>query len=141
MWAKTFEERLAQWTDLRHRCRTLDRVQCLDQINRWWFRSPWKPYYLHWDDWADWPDPWQLLHDNYFCDLARGLGMLYTLCLLDRNDTPRSTLVLTKEDRNLVVIDGSKYILNWNADTVLNTSLTVDIKQQYPQSIVQQKYL
>jgi hypothetical protein len=33
-----------------------------------------------------WPDPWQLLSDDVYCEVARGLGILYTITLLDRAD-------------------------------------------------------
>jgi hypothetical protein len=76
---------------------------------------------LHWDDRADWPDPWQLLSDNLYCPLARGLGILYTITLLDRVDLQDAVLVEVGSD-NLVLIDREKYILNWDSSTIVNTS-------------------
>lgn len=133
MWANTFSGRLANWNNLRDHCQTLPVAQALDAINKWWFHAPWRPYYLHWDDQATWPDPWQLLSDNIFCEVARGLGMLYTVTLLERADLAPASLILTQEGHNLVQVGKTKYILNWTADSVVNTFQEVKIQRQYQQ--------
>ena len=122
MWCSTFEQRLAAWTALRDRVRDLPAPDALKEINAWWQQTPWRAYHLHWEDRPDWPDPWQLLSDNIYCDLARGLGILYTITVLDRNDIQDAELIET-EHGNLVQIDGGKYILNWGQDLGLNTRL------------------
>ena len=133
IWPDSFAARLASWNQLRNQCQNLSAQSALEHINRWWFRAPWRPYYLHWDDQATWPDPWQLLSDDIYCELARGLGILYTITLLDRADLAPAELVLTQDDVNLVQVAKEKYILNWSADTVVNTIQAVTIKRQYQQ--------
>jgi hypothetical protein len=141
MWLPNFSDRLSSWNLLRTQCQPLDTGLALTTINSWWFYSPWKPYYLHWDDIRDWPDPWQLLSDNYYCDVARGLGILYTITLLDRADLADATLVLTETGDNLVLVDKSKYILNWDQDITVNTIQEANIKKQLTQKVVKQQYL
>ena len=131
MWPHEFDSRLESWNQLRNHCQNLPVTQALLDINRWWFRAPWQPYYLHWDDAQTWPDPWQLLSDNIYCDVARGLGILYTITLLDRADLVPAELVLTENGYNLVLVAKEKYILNWEPDTIVNTSQAVKIQQQY----------
>ena len=130
MWSSTFSDRLTAWADLRSNCQSLDLEPALTAINSWWFNSPWQPYYLHWDDRPTWPDPWQLLSDNVYCDLARGLGILYTITLLDRADMADAELVLTEEGDNLVLVAKEKYILNWNRDSIVNNKPEVKTTQQ-----------
>ena len=141
MWANTFEQRLAAWASLRDQVQSLDIDTALSQINAWWFSVPWRPYYLHWDDQSNWPDPWQLLSDNHYCDLARALGILYTITLLDRADLADTTLILTETGDNLVLVSKSKYILNWDRDTIVNTIQATSIKKQLTLSTVKQQYL
>jgi hypothetical protein len=105
----------------------------LEQINAWWQQTPWKPYYLHWDDQPRWPDPWQLLSDDVYCDLAKSLGILYTISMLDRADMADAELILTDDGRNLVLVDKTKYILNWSPDSVVNTFQEVKIARQLKQ--------
>ena len=130
MWPVNFVDRLSDWSNLRNRVCDLDLESALSAINLWWFRSPWRPYYLHWDDQPMWPDPWQLLSDNVYCDLARALGIMYTISLLDRADMADAELVLTNEGDNLVLVAKEKYILNWNPDSIVNTFQEVKIKKQ-----------
>jgi len=123
MWPRSFSQRLASWTQLRNSANHAQSAQeALQAINSWWLDAPWQPYHLHWDDQTDWPDPWQLLDDNIYCSLARGLGILYTIALLDRTDLEDAQLVETDDD-NLVLVQGEKYILNWDRDTVVNINL------------------
>jgi hypothetical protein len=122
MWHQTFAERLESWTQLRQQVLLADKQTALTMINRWWFGTPWRAYHLHWDDQPTWPDPWQLLSDNIYCPLARGLGILYTIAIVDRADLQDAVLAELGSD-NLVLIDKSKYILNWDADTVVNINL------------------
>jgi hypothetical protein len=133
IWPASFAARLESWNLLRDQCQNLSGQSALEHINAWWFRAPWRPYYLHWDDQATWPDPWQLLSDDIYCELARGLGILYTITLLDRADLAPAELVLTQDDVNLVQVAKEKYILNWAADTVVNTIQAATIKRQYQQ--------
>jgi hypothetical protein len=133
MWPQTFGQRLASWNLLRDQCQNLSAESALEDINRWWFCSPWRPYYLHWDDQTTWPDPWQLLSDDVYCEVARGLGILYTITLLNRADLAPVDLVLTESGYNLVLVAEKKYILNWQADSVVNTVQELKILRQYQQ--------
>jgi hypothetical protein len=122
MWPRDFGERLESWAQLRQQCRQLDSEPALIKINQWWFQTPWTAYHLHWDDQADWPDPWQLLSDDQYCPVARGLGIMYTIAMLDREDMQDFQMIEYQSD-NLVLVDKKKYILNWDPDQVVNISL------------------
>jgi len=140
MWPKTFQLRLDAWAHLRKQCQNQNAETVLTNINQWWFQTPWRAYHLHWDDQDVWPDPWQLLSDNLYCDVARGLGILYTISLLDHADLTDAELVLTDEGHNLVLVDKRKYILNWNEKNIVNTNHKLEIKQQLTQRWAQKKY-
>lgn len=128
MWHQNYHDRLSAWVRLREACQSQTLSLCVSSIHQWWRASPWQPYYLHWDDRASWPDPWQLLADNVFCDVARALGMLYTLHLLDRPDCV-DVRMLEAEQGNLVLVQGGKYIMNWTSDIIVNIqSIELNIK-------------
>jgi hypothetical protein len=133
VWPKTFAARLESWTALRTLSQSQDLETALVTINSWWGNAPWQPYYLHWDDQPLWPDPWQLLSDNVYCDVAKALGILYTISLLDRKDMEDATLVLSEDHRNLVLVCKTKYILNWNPVSVVNTNQEVKIHRKFEQ--------
>jgi len=136
MWPVTFDNRLEAWVELRSRCQNLDLDSALTAINQWWFNCPWQPYYLHWDDQTDWPDPWQLLNDNIYCELARGLGIMYTISLLNRADMADAELVLADEGTNLVLVAKEKYILNWDQDSIVNNKPKVNTTRRFQRTQV-----
>lgn len=139
MWHRDFDKRLVSWTNLRSTVHSQQLPQCLKNINRWWLAAPWVPYYLHWDDTDTWPDPWQLLAENTFCDVARALGMLYTVALINRSDIRQAEIVQYDQGPVLMVNDG-KYILNWDLDIGVNTTLEFTRPQQrLSQKTLQQK--
>jgi len=140
MWYQDFSDRLGDWSDLRISVQNLPLEQALQTINEWWFNSPWQSYYLHWDDLPTWPDPWQLLSDNVFCEVARGLGILYTLSMIDHPEIASADLVLTDDGYNLVLVNKEIYILNWNKDTILNTHQVGKVKKRLTQEQVKKQY-
>ena len=141
MWPVTFSARLESWNLLRNQTQTLSIEPALEEINRWWFQTPWRPYYLHWDDQVTWPDPWQLLSDDVYCDLARGLGILYTISMIDHKDLTPAELVLTEDGRNLVLVAKGKYILNWDSTVRVNTPPSSKIKKTLTLDQVKKQYL
>jgi hypothetical protein len=140
MWYPDFSDRLDAWHGLRTAAQSQPLEQALDLINQWWFKSPWQAYYLHWDDQAKWPDPWQLLSDNVFCEVARGLGILYTISMIDHPEIASAELILTEDGYNLVQVNKEKYILNWEHNNIVNTRLVVNIKRQLKQEEIKQQY-
>ena len=140
MWYPDFADRLESWAGLRIAARSQPLEAALDLINQWWFKTPWQAYYLHWDDQPNWPDPWQLLDDNVFCEVARGLGILYTISMIDHPEITSADLVLTEDGYNLVQINKGIYILNWERDSIVNTLQASKIKKQLKQEQVKQQY-
>jgi hypothetical protein len=120
-WPQSFERRLTSWAQLRESVLDKSPAEALLNINQWWFSSPWTPYYLHWDDRETWPDPWQLVNENIFCDVARGLGILYTITMIDRQDLSDFVLI-DVGSHNLVLDHQEKYILNYQADSIVNNN-------------------
>lgn len=122
MWPISAESRLQHWARLRQEAvSTADLERCLLLVNAWWHNTPWQPYYLHWNDWRNWPGPWDLLADNHWCGLARALGIMYTLMMLERSDITDIDIIECNHD-NLVQVNKGKYILNWSPDDLLNIS-------------------
>lgn len=120
----TYEARLQDWFQLRKSVINLPIEQQCITIDEWWQRAPLVTHHLHPLDMDNWPDPWELLSENTYCEVARALGMCYTLLLLDISDVE---MVLATnnigEDVVLVLVDNAKYILNYWPNTVVNNNL------------------
>ena len=127
----TYEARLQDWFQLRQSVTSLPIEQQCITIDKWWQDAPLVTHHLHPHDIDNWPDPWELLSENTYCEVARALGMCYTLYLIGVNDIE---LVLarndTAEDVVLVLVDNAKYILNYWPDTVIsNNSIDFTVKR------------
>ena len=128
MWPNSFEARLQEWADLRAEVIQMPIEPALNTINDWWFRAPMVNRYLHPMDMDNWPNPWELLSDNMFCDLARALGIVYTIISIEHPEIMKTEIAYTEND-NLVLVNEGLYILNWAPRTLLNINST-DFKIQ-----------
>jgi hypothetical protein len=88
-----------------------------------------------------WPDPWDLLADNYFCSLAKALGIVYTIHMISRSDITCTELATNADSAdNLVLVNKGKYILNWEAGQLLNiTSPEINITRSIDSHVVTKK--
>jgi hypothetical protein len=120
----SYDNRLQSWYNLRNQIKHYDLGQQCVEIDKWWQCAPLLTHYLHPSDLPNWPGPWELLVENTYCTLARGLGMCYTLLLMKITDIE---YVLAKDiddnDTSLVLVDNAKYILNYWPDTVISNNL------------------
>jgi len=120
----TYEVRLQDWFQLRQSVNNLSTQEKCIAIDNWWQHAPLVNHYLHPHDIDNWPNPWELLSENTYCEVARALGMCYTLLLLGIKDID---FVLAKNDNNedvvLVLVDNAKYILNYWPNTVISNTL------------------
>ena len=121
MWPPTYQERLADWVRLRQAAAALEQPEQLMLINDWWFRAPIVNHLILWQNARIWPTPWHLLNNNGYCELARALGIVYTIMLVE-NYTDLKIIQTTQD--NLVQVDHGKYILNWAPGEMLNTHST-----------------
>ena len=119
-----YEARLKSWYDLRKSLEDSDiKTICLE-IDKWWQRAPLVNHYLHQTDIDNWPGPWELLVENNYCQLARGLGMVYTLQLVGIKDIDFCIAIDdNSEEYPLVMVDSAKYVMNYYPNTVISNSL------------------
>lgn len=119
-----FEHRLRSWRELRAATMGLPIDQICVAVDKWWQQAPLVNHHLHPQDKVNWPDPWTLLSDNIYCQLTRAVGICYTLLM---NGVTDIKLVQASddlcEDHHLVLVDGSKYVLNYHPGSVLSIEL------------------
>jgi len=141
VWPDRYDDRLSQWYQLRQDNQNNDLETALLAVNDWWQRAPVVNHYLHWDDLETWPDPWDLLADNHYCNLAKALGIVYTLHMIGRSDITTMAIADNGDSvDNLVLVNEGKYILNWAPGELLNiTSKQVSIKRSVDSQAVTKK--
>lgn len=117
------DERLRSWQDFRTTIGQKPFEQALKDTQHLWSYAPYVAHYLTTDQLSTWPDPWELLYENYYCDLAKALGIVYTLYLSSHRPDIEIRIYQdpnSKETYNLVLVDQGKYVLNMIHDEVVN---------------------
>ena len=123
MWTLLPSERLRCWQEFRKDISSKTFEQALQDTQHLWCYAPYVAHYLTTDHVENWPGPWELLYENYYCDLAKALGIVYTLYLCDHKPEMEIRVYnepSTKEQYNLVFIERGKYVLNLVHDEVVN---------------------
>ena len=137
MWNLHPSERLRYWQDFRHKISDMDLDKAIYETTHLWSYAPFVKYYLTTDQIKNWPSPWELIYDNYYCDLAKALGILYTLGLSKHKPSMEICIYNDKTDNqlyNLVFVDQGKYVLNYTHDEVVN-------KKQINKNLILQKII
>jgi hypothetical protein len=128
------EDRLRSWRDFRSSLNSLPLNQALARTAGLWASAPFVPYYLDPEDVQAWPNPWDLIDKNYYCDIAKCLGIIYTISLTahksDIEPEFRSyTNPKTQHVYNLAWFNQGKYILNLIDGEIVN-------KEQFDQALI-----
>lgn len=128
-WPLKFEDRLQDWHNLRHAADHDDPHTFLLHVNNWWMRAPINGYYLHWDYSHEWPGPWQLLSDNVWCDLARCLGIVYTLTMTEKFQF--DSIKIIQFDSGNVALVNKKHWLGYcfnsiESDSIIKNSVAIN---------------
>lgn len=132
MWNLLPSERLRCWQEFRKSISEKNFEDALKETVHLWSYAPYVSHYLTTDQIDNWPGPWELIYENYYCDLAKALGMLYTLYLSSHRCDIEIRIYndpSAMEQYNLVYIDKGKYVLNYVHDEVVNkTQLPNNLK-------------
>lgn len=135
-WLGRPEQRLRSWRQFRLYLEKLSPSDAVAEVCKEWSMAPFVTKYLRPYDNVDWPDPWTLLNDGKFCNLAKALGIFYTLTLcIHFKDAPVELKIysdLSNEHYDLVFID--TLVLNYVH------GIPVEIVQLDPNLVLQYSY-
>lgn len=124
MWNLNKQERLLAWQSFRNSLDSMEFEDCIKTVNEHWWSAPISSQFFCQTLPNQWPNPWQLIVDNFYDDIARALGMLYTIYYSKHNcDVQLVCGKYQENEYNLVSIDGGKYTLNWDVTYHVNTPL------------------
>lgn len=133
MFDNTYEDRLSSWAafraSLEHSKDPLqDVIDCYNQA---------PTVSIHIDPWdqKSWPDPWQLILENQYCDFARVLGMCHSLQLTDCFNQSSFEIHITTDYKE----SASYYILIVDKNVIGYYNSTYTAIENLPDSLVAQK--
>ena len=127
MWNLKSVDRLQHWKNFRTELDTQGISEAIKNTVELWNRAPFVPYYLADNLDPPWPNPWELLIENRYCDVAKVLGILYTLYFSKHRDSATFEIRIFRNPKNsqqynTVWVNGGEYIINFEDDAVVNTA-------------------
>ena len=123
--------RVAAWKKIRIDIQSIDIIQQkIDIALKFWRMAPLENPLLDWDDCSKWPTPWELLHNNRFCDSTLSVALGYTLVMSDPETFSDIRLLLITDRSNHVqkiIVKTNDIVLNYgwldsNPATVLSSA-------------------
>ena len=125
MWKLSPVDRVSHWRKFRKELDQLTLDQAVESVEDFWHSCPYNPYYLDTNCPETWPDPWQLISENYYCDLAKALGIVYTMYFTRHGKDLHTEIRVynepdTKYMYNLVFFNKGKYVLNFRDGDIVN---------------------
>ena len=122
---QTSASRLKYWKNFRYKIDQLPLEEALQETVDFWQSCPWTAFYLDINNPASWPNAWDLIIDNYYCDLAKVLGIVYTLNLSKHGQNLDTEVHVYKDNKTgyqycIAYLDKGKYVLNLIDNQILN---------------------
>jgi len=123
MFDKNPEDRLRAWVGFRNTLETS--ITPLEDVVEFYSSAPLVAIQVDPYNKETWPDPWELLYDNKYCDFAKILGIASTLKLTDRfTDVPMMIHIFTDRENSelkyLLIID--KNVIGYDQNNVVDIS-------------------
>lgn len=118
-------ERISRWKEFRKEINSVHLDTAIAKSLEFWEKCPFLPFYLDTENPADWPDPWTLIYENYYCELAKVLGIVYTLHLSTHGKYLDPEIRLYYDNKNkhtyhIAYLCQGKYVLNLIEGEVVN---------------------
>jgi hypothetical protein len=125
MWKLKSNDSITRWRDFRKSLDLLSLDQAIQSTNDFWRDCPYCPYYLDYAKPSEWPDPWQLISENYYCDIAKTLGIVYTIYFTHHGKRLDPEIRVYNEPTtnymyNLAFLAQGKYVLNFKDNKIVN---------------------
>jgi hypothetical protein len=121
--------RLTEWKEFRNKLELSNSP--LEDVAEFWGNAPFINPYLNPTNPTEWPDPWHLILDNRYDDLAITLGMLYTIKLTQRFIDTKCEIHMSmcpqKKQRQYMLVVGNDRVLNLEYGTVVNAEQLKDL--------------
>ena len=119
-WFESPSKRLAMWRQFRKSLDTNDILQVCNTVVRWWQTAPLVSIAIDPVNSAQWPTPWEMLHQGDFCEDSLALGMSYTIFYANPDIDNRLVYItcMEKSFQRLCALIDNKYLLNYERGVI-----------------------
>ena len=131
--SKSFEDRLFFWSEFRDRVKNEnDPIRATISL---YSQAPWVSIHTDPYDRSTWPNPWELIQENQYCDFCKLLGICYTLQLSDCFSDEEFEIHIQRSDETgelyYLLFVGNR-VVGYDGEThVANTELPPDLSVQH----------
>lgn len=98
----TFYERLNNWKQFRDTLETSDTP--FDDVLEFWKAAPLTARSADPYDMKTWPNPWELIDENIYCEFLQILGIYYTLQLTERFSDSQFEIHITLDKKQEYIV-------------------------------------
>jgi hypothetical protein len=103
-----FEKRISYWKDFREELETTN--DPLNDVIRFWNKAPISARTCDPYDKETWPEAWQLIEENKYCEFGKILGIYYTIYNTDRYQNAIYKIILGQDRKEqklyyLLIVD------------------------------------
>lgn len=102
MFNKPFYERLRLWKELRDEVENSN--DPFELALSFWENAPLSSRYADPYDKASWPNPWELIHQNIYCEFLQLLAVCYTLQLTERFSDSEFEIHITLDKKHDAIV-------------------------------------
>jgi hypothetical protein len=97
MFDKNFYGRIEAWRELRDQVETSNNP--FDLVKSFWNKAPLVNFATDPYDKSTWPDPWEMILQNEYCDFMKVLASFYTLQLTERFSQSHFEIHIVLDDK------------------------------------------
>jgi hypothetical protein len=119
------KDRLVYWKEFRNKIELSESP--FEETVKLWNSAPFVNDFLDYNDPSTWPDPWHLIIDNRYDQLALCLGMLYTIKLTQRFSDTYCEIHMSisgpKSEPSFFLIVDQTHVLNFEYGSVSSISV------------------
>ena len=133
-WFTDKQTRLAEWRSWRDSLSAIDYQSTIEKIAVWWKFVPLINKAI--DPWREetWPTPWELIGRGEFCVNAQGLGIFYTMCLMNLDCQLKLAQIRSQDETRLLVLASGNKLLNYYDGLVTDIQDDVQILYRWEPS-------
>lgn len=132
MFNKKFEERLLEWSTFRDSLETTDSP--IEKAIEFFKLAPIGSLAADPYDQESWPNPWQLIQENIYCEFVKILAICYTLQLCDRFTGCDFKLYIAQDGKQrYYLLEINNQIIGYDNNKLVDSSVlkTLNIESKY----------
>jgi hypothetical protein len=137
MFNKKFEDRLSDWVEFRNTLETDS--DPIKKVIEFFNKAPLGGLAADPYDRKTWPNPWQLIQENIYCDFVKLLAICYTLQLCDRFSGYKYRLYIAQDvKQTYYLLEFNNQIIGYDIDNIVGVDVleTLNIETKYDMPVI-----